>query len=101
MVLGYRAYEFDGLGPDGIPAGGTVWLNPEHGDWLRELLDRGVEVVWATSWGQVAAEWIAPRLGLPELPVIEVPNFGPRFGRSPKLAPIVRWVGERPLVLGR
>jgi len=33
--LGYRAHEFDGRGPDGSPARGTVWLKPEHGAWLR------------------------------------------------------------------
>lgn len=33
--LGYRSFEFDGLGPDGRPAAGTVWLNPDHGVWLR------------------------------------------------------------------
>lgn len=75
--LGYRSYEFDGLGPDGRPAAGTVWLNPEHGQWLRALVDRGAELAWATSWGARAAEWIAPRLDLPAMPVIDVPNHGP------------------------
>ena len=96
--LGYRAHEFDGLGPDGSPARGTVWLNPEHGTWLRELGDQGVELVWGTSWRHVAVTWIAPRLGLPEFPVIEVPVRGPAFGWSPKIGPIQRWVGDRPLV---
>lgn len=95
--LGYRAHEFDGLGPDGSPARGTVWLNPEHGVWLRELCDRGAELVWCTSWGRVAVTWIAPRLGLPEFPVVEVPRRGPAFGWSPKIGPIQRWVGDRPL----
>jgi hypothetical protein len=96
-ALGYRSYEFDGLGPDGRPAAGTVWLNPEHGVWLRELLDRGAELVWATSWGVRAADWIAPRLELPEMPIIEVPNHGPAFGWSAKGGPIRQWVADRPL----
>ncbi|MEV6639647.1 hypothetical protein [Amycolatopsis sp. NPDC051371] len=95
--LGYRPYEFDALGPDGLPRAGTVWLNPEHGTWLGELLDRGAELAWATSWGVCAADWIAPHLGLPPMPVIEVPNHGPAFGWSPKVAPIRRWVLDRPL----
>src|SRR4051812_4550147 len=73
-AAGYQPYRFGGLGPDGTPAAGTVWLNPEHGDWLREINEHGGELVWATSWGAVAAQWIAPRLGLPTMPVIEVPN---------------------------
>jgi hypothetical protein len=95
--LGYRSHEFDGLGPDGRPAAGTVWLNPEHGQWLRELVDHGAELAWATSWGVRAAEWIAPRLGLPEMSVIEVPNHGPAFGWSPKVGPIGAWVADRPV----
>ncbi|HEX8870514.1 MAG TPA: hypothetical protein VF821_32915, partial [Lentzea sp.] len=95
--LGYQAHEFDGSGPDGSPARGMVWLKPEHGVWLRELADQGAELVWGTSWGHVAVTWIAPRLGLPELRVIEVPNQAPAFGWSPKIGPIQRWVGDRPL----
>ena len=41
--LGYRAHEFDGLGPDGSPTRGMVWLKPEHGGWLRELAGLGNE----------------------------------------------------------
>lgn len=95
--LGYRPDEFDGLGPDGRPAAGTVWLNPEHGVWLSEVVDRGVELAWATSWGVRAADWIAPRLGLPQMPVIDVPNHGPAFGWSAKCGPISDWVADRPL----
>jgi hypothetical protein len=96
-ALGYEPHHYDGLGPDGAPASGTVWLNAEHGIWLRELLARNVELVWATNWGARAAEWIAPRLGLPDLPVVDVPNQAPGFGWSAKLGPIHRWAGARPL----
>lgn len=96
-AAGYAPHQFDGLSPDGTPASGTVWLNPTHGLWLRQLLLRPAELVWATSWGPRAADWIALRLGLPDMPVLEVPDGGPRFGWSAKLDPIVRWVGDRPL----
>lgn len=96
-ALGYEPHRYDGPGPGSAPASGTVWLRTSHGVWLRELLDRGVELAWATSWGIRAAEWIAPRLSLPDLPVIEVPNQAPGFGWSPKLGPIRRWADARPL----
>ena len=75
---------------------GVVWLNPDHGGWLRELGLRGFQLVWASSWGVRARDWIAPRLGLPaDLAVIEVPRYGPGFGWSAKFPAITRWVGER------
>ncbi|QWF85793.1 hypothetical protein [Amycolatopsis sp. CA-230715] len=97
VELGYVSHEFDGLGPDGRPATGTVWLNLDHGSWLRELTDRGAELAWATSWGIRAVDWIAPRLGLPEMHVIDVPNHGPAFGWSPKMSPIKKWAAGRPV----
>lgn len=45
-----------------------VWLNPAHGGWLKKL---PFELVWGTAWMHEANEWIAPHLGLPELPVVE------------------------------
>lgn len=94
---GYERHEFDRPGSDGQPVRGSVWLRAEHGAWLRELAERGAELVWATSWNQVAADWLAPRLGLPVMPVIEVPDWGARFGWSAKRDPIHQWVGGRPL----
>ncbi len=60
--------------PVPLPGGGErvpslrVWLNPAHGPALRRL---PVELVWATTWGHEANEWIGPHLGLPLLPVVE------------------------------
>lgn len=49
----------------------TVHLNPRHGRRLLELaLVTGSELVWATTWEHHANDWIAPRIGLPSLPVI-------------------------------
>jgi hypothetical protein len=49
-----------------------VWLNPTHGP---KLLALPYTLVWATSWMDEANEWIAPRLGLPPLPVIIWPQM--------------------------
>jgi hypothetical protein len=65
QALGYRPHRFDGIGPDGQPAGGIVWLHPDHGAWLAELEAAGGQPVWTTSWGSLANTWISPRLGLP------------------------------------
>lgn len=54
-------------------SGYTVALNPEHGKQLLALSERtGCELVWGTSWEEHANDEVAPRLGLPELPVIHV-----------------------------
>lgn len=45
-----------------------VWLNPEHGP---ALLGLGYELCWATTWMAEANRWIAPTLGLPELPFVD------------------------------
>ena len=46
-------------------------LNPEHG---RRLSTLSCELVWATTWMADANEEIAPRIGLPELPVVVWPD---------------------------
>ncbi|MGW1279763.1 hypothetical protein ACWD4V_22825 [Streptomyces tsukubensis] len=57
-----------------------VWLNPGHGGELLLLADR-FELVWATTWKGEANRWLAPPLGLPELPYIDWPVM---HGRSPR-----------------
>ncbi|MFI5589392.1 hypothetical protein ACIA5G_30360 [Amycolatopsis sp. NPDC051758] len=44
-----------------------------------------------------AADWSTPRLGLSELPVIEVPNHALAFGWSSKSGPIRRRVDDCPV----
>ncbi|MFD2691147.1 HAD domain-containing protein [Streptomyces phyllanthi] len=51
-----------------------VWLNPGHGGRLLELSDR-YDLVWATTWREDANDFIAPVLGLPELPVVPWPTM--------------------------
>jgi hypothetical protein len=48
---------------------GRVLVNEEHARWIRSLLERGVEVCWATTWEHYANEVFGPLLGLPELPL--------------------------------
>ncbi|WP_367324038.1 hypothetical protein [Streptomyces sp. HUAS ZL42] len=45
-----------------------VWLNPSHG---RALLDLPYDLCWATTWMAAANRWIAPVVGLPELPYVD------------------------------
>lgn len=45
-----------------------VWLNPGHGPALLRL---GYELCWATTWMAAANRWVAPVLGLPELPYVD------------------------------
>jgi len=48
-----------------------------HSAWLREL--SGVyDLIWATTWEHDANKHIAPRLGLPPLPVVEFSAYRPR-----------------------
>ncbi|MPY63398.1 HAD domain-containing protein [Streptomyces spongiae] len=49
-----------------------VWLNPDHGRRLLDLSDR-YDLVWATTWGRDANDYISPVLGLPDLPVVDWP----------------------------
>jgi hypothetical protein len=99
--LGYQPHHYDGPSPTGEHVTGTVWLHPDHGDWLRELADLGAELVWCTSWGKLAGSWIAARLGLPaDLPVIDVgPGGGIRWGHQLKLGPLYTWPGLRPVAV--
>lgn len=78
----------------------TVHLNPRHGTRLMELaLRTGAELAWATTWEQYANEWIAPRLGLPSLPVITMgPDAGSRCGEMVKTRYVAEYVGRRPFV---
>lgn len=99
--LGYVEHRYTGPDADGDPVDIAVWLNPAHGDWLRRLHAEGVELAWATSWGPVAARWIAARLHLPDLPVTNVtagPFRGVRGGISTKRAAIARYAADRPLI---
>ncbi|MGW5121274.1 hypothetical protein ACWEQ8_38440 [Streptomyces noursei] len=71
-----------------------VWLNPEHGPALRSL---PFDLVWATTWEDEANAYVAPVLGLPELPFIAWPSPRPEpeggvFWKTPA---IVAWARGR------
>jgi hypothetical protein len=46
-----------------------VRVNPAHGRWITSLLNRGVDVVWATTWERAANLHYAPLLGIPTMPL--------------------------------
>ncbi len=82
---------------------------PDHGNPLLARLDPGVgarllalgcSLVWATTWMEEANEVVAPRLGLPRLPVLDLPEAdGPSLrGLHWKTRPLVEWAGGRPFV---
>ncbi|MEV4415843.1 HAD domain-containing protein [Catellatospora sp. NPDC049609] len=71
-------------------------LNPEHGPRLRRL---PCDLVWATTWMADANEVIAPRLGLPELPVVTWPDEAEDDTRLHwKTRGLVDWAAGRPFV---
>ncbi|CAL9446985.1 HAD domain-containing protein [Streptomyces cellulosae] len=72
-------------------------LDPALG---ARLLALDCSLVWATTWREEANEVVAPRLGLPRLPVLDWPEAdepGPR-GLHWKTRPLVEWAGGRPFV---
>ncbi len=82
-------------------AGGNPLLariDPEHGVRLRML---PCDLVWATSWMADANECIAPRLGLPQLPVVTWPGapdtgqHDERDGLHWKTRALVGWAAGR------
>jgi hypothetical protein len=73
-------------------------IDPAVGPRLAAL---GYEVVWATTWEEDANEFVAPRLGLPSLPVVSWPEPSRdeerdvRAGRHWKTRPLVAWAAGR------
>ncbi|MEU8180786.1 HAD domain-containing protein [Micromonospora sp. NPDC049044] len=73
-------------------------LNPMHG---RRLSALGCELVWATTWMADANADVAPRIGLPELPVVawsEEDEVQPTRGVHWKTETLVAWAAGRPFV---
>jgi hypothetical protein len=82
-----------------MPDGGNpllAALDPRHGPRLAAL---PCELVWATTWGDDANEVIAPRLGLPDLPVVDWPDDDETDTRLHwKTRGLVGWATGRPFV---
>ncbi|GAA3758310.1 HAD domain-containing protein [Plantactinospora mayteni] len=72
-------------------------LRPEDG---RMLLALGCQLVWATTWMAEANEVVSPRLGLPELPVVDWPDSddSPQYGLHWKTAFLTWWAAGRPFL---
>ena len=71
-------------------------LDPADG---RMLLALGCQLVWATTWMADANDLVAPRLGLPQLPVVEFPDDDePERGLHWKTAFLTRWAAARTFV---
>jgi hypothetical protein len=71
-------------------------LNPEDGPRLAAL---GCEPVWATAWMDDANDSVAPRIGLPSLPVVnwvEWRDEDERLGLHWKTRTLVEYAAGRP-----
>lgn len=82
-------------------SGYKVWLNRWHGEELNKLAEL-YELVWCTTWEHEANMLIGPRIGLPELPVIEFKGNLPAIPPVPRLhwksAVILEYTDNRPFV---
>lgn len=98
---GYPTYHSgsDPLGAEAHPL--VARINPEHGPRLTAL---PCELVWATTWMGDANECIAPRIGLPQLPVViwpepsEADDRDERRGLHWKTRALVDWAAGRSFV---
>ena len=68
-----------------------LFVNPRHGQWLRELVrETGVQLAWATTWQDAANDYVRPLLGLPLLPV------APMRAGTAKAPSMVPWTEGAP-----
>ena len=74
-------------------------VDPGHGPRLKAL---ACELAWATTWADDANQYIAPRLGLPQLAVVTWPEAtsaeaeqDERQGLHGKTRTLVRWAAGR------
>ncbi|GAA3341702.1 HAD domain-containing protein [Amorphoplanes nipponensis] len=88
-----RRYPAGDPGPGAHPL--LARLDPADGPRLLALPGA---LTWATTWSEQANEVIAPRLGLPRLPVVTWPDDEDDLpgGRHWKTAGLVRWAAGRP-----
>lgn len=80
-----------------MKGGQRLWLNPAHGPMLLTLADR-VELAWCTAWRENANRFIGPMIGLPELPVVPLPEgWVALTDHIWKLPGVEEYAGDRPL----
>jgi hypothetical protein len=96
---GFVGHPYSGPNSVGQHIDTTVYLHPEHGRWMTELVDHGAELAWASTWRAIASQFIVQRLGLPaSIPFIDVGAYtGVRFGHSRKQPAVADAAGDRPL----
>lgn len=86
---------------EGDPWTATHSFSGIGANWMRGLLSRGVDVVWASTWVEHANTYFAPALGLPPLPVAVVddgePDRTPAEWKIRQLSSNALWRG-RPLL---
>jgi hypothetical protein len=72
-------------------------LDPADGP---KLLALGCQLVWATTWMADANDIVAPRLGLPRLPVVDFPDDDeePERGLHWKTRCLTQWAAGRPFI---
>lgn len=68
-------------------------LDPTHGTRLAAL---PCDLVWATTWFTDANDVIAPRLGLPPLPLVDDPTDSEADGLHWKTRPLLTFAAGRP-----
>jgi hypothetical protein len=81
----------------------TVWLNPDHGRLLMDIIRTGlVTPVWCTSWRQDATILTGPLLDLPALPYVDLPRSQITTchpnGYLWKRDHVEAWLGDAPAV---
>jgi hypothetical protein len=69
-----------------------VHLARVHGAWLTELGET-FDIAWATGWGANANRVLGPFFGLPEYPVVALPQIA--FVPLDKLPAVAAFVGDR------
>ncbi|MFH0180413.1 HAD domain-containing protein [Streptomyces cacaoi] len=102
-----------GTSPDHPQAAATGVPTPaDQGNPLLERLDPGIgarllalgcDLVWATTWMEKANEVVAPRIGLPNLPVADWPDTAADAEPDPrglhwKTRHLVEWAAGRPFI---
>ncbi|KAB8186939.1 hypothetical protein FH608_046475 [Nonomuraea phyllanthi] len=89
-------------GPEWIATralGFRLLLNPSHGPMLLKLAEEtGAELTWATTWEHDANREIGPKVGLPEMPVIELGSAHDVPGVLWKTPAVAEYVKGRPFV---
>jgi hypothetical protein len=91
---------YPGLFADDDSHPGLARIDPRQG---RRLAALPCHLVWATAWEDEANEYVAPRLGLPPLPVVAWPFLSAaeedrdeRLGLHYKTRTLIKWAEGRP-----